>query len=84
VAKRGYRHRDSDQIPTYPTTIPAIMATPEFALGAADARAGRPYRDSYQAWHTKQLSSVAYQRAMELRKRTAMGEIGAGIGRSQT
>jgi len=28
------------------------MVSPEFALGVADARAGRPYRDSYQIWHT--------------------------------
>jgi hypothetical protein len=58
MAKRGYQFRDGDQVPTRPTTILKIMASPEFALGVADARAGRPYRDGYQAWH--------YQCAVEL------------------
>jgi hypothetical protein len=41
-----------DQVPTVETTIHAIMATPEFAVGVADVRRGRPHRDAYQAWHT--------------------------------
>jgi hypothetical protein len=52
MAKRGCRLRDGDQIPTRPATIDQIMASPEFALGAADARRGDSYRDSYQGWHT--------------------------------
>jgi hypothetical protein len=40
------------QVPTHPATILEIMASAEFALGVADARAGRPYRDGYQAWRT--------------------------------
>jgi hypothetical protein len=32
--------------------IEAIMASPYFALGAADLRAGRGYRDAYSTWHT--------------------------------
>jgi hypothetical protein len=40
-----------DQIPTQPVSIEEIMTSLEFALGVADARAGRPYRDGYQAWH---------------------------------
>jgi hypothetical protein len=39
-----------DQVPTAPTTVRAIMSTPEFALGVADARAGRPYRHAYECW----------------------------------
>ena len=41
-----------DQITTHTTTILEIMSAPHFALGVADARAGRPYRDGYQTWHT--------------------------------
>jgi hypothetical protein len=48
MSRRGY----GKQVPTRPTTIRQIMASPEFALGVADARAGRPYRDGYQIWHT--------------------------------
>jgi len=38
------------QIPTKTTTIDEIMASAEFALGAADARAGRDYRSAYATW----------------------------------
>jgi hypothetical protein len=41
----SYRLREGDQVPTRPTTIAAIMSDPSFALGVADARAGRPPRD---------------------------------------
>lgn len=50
--KPGYRRHKGDQIPTRPVTILEIMSAPHFALGVADARAGRPYRDGYQTWHT--------------------------------
>jgi hypothetical protein len=40
----------SREVPTVPTTIRAIMSAPEFALGVADARAGRPYRPGYESW----------------------------------
>jgi hypothetical protein len=50
--KRGYRLRDGDQIPTRWTTIPAIMRQPTFALGVADARAGRDYHPDYDLWDT--------------------------------
>jgi hypothetical protein len=46
----GYRLREGAQIPTRPVTVLEIMSAPEFALGVADARAGRPYRPSYDAW----------------------------------
>ena len=46
----GYRLREGDQIPTRPVTALEIMSAPEFALGVADARAGRPYRPGYDAW----------------------------------
>ncbi|MGO8924950.1 MAG: hypothetical protein ACLQF4_18685 [Xanthobacteraceae bacterium] len=48
--KRGYRLRDSDQVPTRLTTVTAIMAAPTFALGVADARAGRRYHRDYDLW----------------------------------
>jgi hypothetical protein len=51
-ARRIYRRRDDDQVPTRPVSIEEIMSSAEFALGVADARAGRPYRTSYQAWPT--------------------------------
>ena len=49
---RIYRRHEGGQVPTCPTTILEIMSAPHFALGVADARAGRPYRDGYQTWHT--------------------------------
>jgi hypothetical protein len=36
------------------------MAMPTFALGAADVRAGRSYRDGYQSWNINQM--WAYER----------------------
>ena len=38
------------QVPTAPTTIAEIMNAPEFALGVADARAGRPMHQAFDAW----------------------------------
>jgi len=38
------------QVPTRPTTLEKIMSSPEFALGAIDARAGRGYRNAYATW----------------------------------
>jgi hypothetical protein len=51
------------QIPTLPTTIDEIMATPEFAIGVADARQGRGYRRDYQAWRTN--PQWAYERGRQ-------------------
>jgi hypothetical protein len=48
--KSEYRLRDGDQVPTQPTTILEIMSSPAFALGVADARAGRPYCPGYDTW----------------------------------
>ena len=48
------------QIPTLPTTITAIMNSPHFALGAADACAGRGYRTDYDTWHAN--SQWSYDR----------------------
>jgi hypothetical protein len=45
-----YRLRDGDQIPTRPVTLREIMSDPKFALGVADARAGRGYPTSYDNW----------------------------------
>ena len=44
----------SEQIPTRGITVEAIMAWPHFALGVADARAGKPYRREYSTsnWST--------------------------------
>jgi hypothetical protein len=41
----------SDQVPTSRTTIPAIMRQLTFALGVADARAGRPFHRDFDLWH---------------------------------
>jgi hypothetical protein len=49
--KPGYRLREGDQVPTRPTTIPAIMAQPTFLLGVSDARNGRGYHADYDLWH---------------------------------
>jgi hypothetical protein len=38
------------QVSTSPTTIEAIMATREFALGVIDGRAGRGHRSDYATW----------------------------------
>jgi hypothetical protein len=38
-------------VPTRPVSIKKIMSAPHFALGVADVRAERPYRDAYQVWH---------------------------------
>jgi hypothetical protein len=48
--RRGYRLRDGDQVPTRSTTVREIMSSREFALGVADARAGRPYCRDYDRW----------------------------------
>jgi hypothetical protein len=45
-----YRLQDGDQIPTRPTTVREIMNDPKFALGVADARAGRSYPSTYDDW----------------------------------
>jgi hypothetical protein len=39
-----------EQVPTQPVSIEEIMASPTFALGVGDGRAGRSYRESYQNW----------------------------------
>jgi hypothetical protein len=48
--RREYRWREGDQVPTYVMTIREVMSAPAFELGAADARAGRPYRPDYDLW----------------------------------
>ena len=56
-----YRLRDGDQIPTRPVTIAEIMATPTFARGVEDVRAGRGYPPDYDQWqHTN--DRWAYER----------------------
>jgi hypothetical protein len=40
----------SGQVSTFPTSIAAIMGSPYFALGVADARAGRTYHRDYDTW----------------------------------
>jgi hypothetical protein len=40
----------SKQVPDVPTTIDAIMRTPEFELGVLDGRAKRTYRRAYADW----------------------------------
>jgi hypothetical protein len=48
--KSGYRWFEGDQVPTRPVTVEEIMSSSQFALGAADARAGRGYRSAYTSW----------------------------------
>jgi hypothetical protein len=48
--RREYHWREGDQVPTYLATVEEIMSRPAFELGAADARAGRPYRPDYDLW----------------------------------
>ena len=50
--KKGYRLLKVDQVPTRPASVTWIMSRPTFQLGAADARAGRPYRVDYDLWDT--------------------------------
>lgn len=42
----------SDQVATIPATVELIMRDPAFALGAADVRAGLPFRRQYDRWDT--------------------------------
>jgi hypothetical protein len=41
-----------DQVHTRPVTVHWIMSQPTFALGAADARAGRDTHRDYDLWDT--------------------------------
>jgi hypothetical protein len=43
---------DEDQVATIPVAIEHIMRDPAFALGAADVRAGLPFRRQYDRWGT--------------------------------
>ena len=42
----------SDQVATIPATVELIMRDPAFALGAADVRAGLPFRRQSDRWDT--------------------------------
>ena len=46
------RKHDGDQVPTMPVSAHWIMSQPTFALGAADARAGRGTHRDYDLWDT--------------------------------
>jgi hypothetical protein len=50
--KQRRRWRKGDQIPTFVTTVEEIMSSHRFALGVADARAGRSMHKDYDAWIT--------------------------------
>jgi hypothetical protein len=39
-----------EQVPSFPTTIDAIMRTREFEMGTVDGRAGRGYPAVYDGW----------------------------------
>jgi hypothetical protein len=45
-----YRLRPGDQVPTRVTTVREIMQSQKFAVGVADARAGRGYHADYDSW----------------------------------
>jgi hypothetical protein len=55
--------RDRDQVPVIPATVEEIMDAPHFALGAADLRSGRGYRDAYATWHPNDQWSYERGRA---------------------
>jgi hypothetical protein len=42
----------SENSSTVPCTIEWIMSQPQFALGVADARAGRPHHPEFEKWDT--------------------------------
>jgi hypothetical protein len=42
----------SGQVATIPVTAERIIRDPAFALGAADVRAGLPFRQQYDRWDT--------------------------------
>jgi len=42
----------SGQVNTVPVSVARIMRDPAFALGAADVRAGLPFRRQYDRWDT--------------------------------
>ena len=46
------RSGDDSQVNTVATTAEHIMRDPAFALGAADVRAGLPFRRQYDRWGT--------------------------------
>ena len=52
MVKHGLRcwKDDRDQVPTQPVSARWIMSQPTFALGAADARAGRGIHGDYDLW----------------------------------
>jgi hypothetical protein len=51
-ASPGTEDRVMTQVDTWPTTFDEIMKDPSFALGAADVRAGLPFRREYERWDT--------------------------------
>ena len=67
--KVGYTRQEGDQIPTRPTTIPAIMARATFALGVSDARHGRPYHPDFDLWSGN--DQWAYERGVTLQSLNA-------------
>jgi len=53
VTPRLHRRKaDGEQVPTRPVSVLSIMSQPTFALGAADARAGRGAHRDYDLWDT--------------------------------
>src|SRR5260370_3496456 len=51
-ARRIAVDRDFDQVVMIEVTVERIMRDPAFALGAADVRAGLPFRRQYDRWGT--------------------------------
>jgi hypothetical protein len=52
LKQRQRRWQKGDQIPTRATTVEDIMSRATFALGVADARAGRSMHKDYDTWGT--------------------------------
>ena len=53
VKRRLHRRKDhGHQVPTRPVSARWVMSQPTFALGAADARAGRSIHRDYDLWDT--------------------------------
>jgi hypothetical protein len=69
-----------DQVRTRQTTVFDVMAQAAFALGVADARAGKPFRPDYETWKGgKQWSYERGRQWAQLAPRTVVLKRGGRI-----
>jgi hypothetical protein len=59
--KHTERAAERQQIPTAMVSVEEIMASPRFARGVVDARAGRPFPADYDTW-SRDDKSWSYER----------------------